>query len=471
MTTSTNAGASYIWDDGCWEPSLIELPSGELQLYYSDEGPYTNSNEQNISVCRSFDGGLTWSKPDIVSYRAGYRDGMPCPVLLKDQSEIVVTIEDNGWPGVGDFFPTTVRCPLETNWTDYYVDANSPNREKTLDFAYCPNATGGAPYLRVLPWGETVMSYQSAYNHNGKLNMYVALGDEQARNFKSMQHPFRIGDTETVMWNSVCIVDTGEVVAVGGVNNSIEMIKGYAVNKLQAPYAHPNIDGKLTRNEGYYKPLSTQVMLGVETGTRTIADFAYDNDSLYFIARVTDKLQNSDPTTYADGVSLLLDYENESYAAPSDHCCRFFIRLSGDCVAYKGSSTQHKWIKTDVDGIKVKTTSTSSYYILETAIPWKAIGLNASPSGKTMRANVILQDRGLSGIDIQTESIPDAKRDAPYTWMEFYLRPNGETGIESVKNSDDERPHRHGIYDLQGRQLNTEPAHGLYIKDGKKIAR
>ena len=463
--------ASYIWDDGCWEPSLIELPSGELQLYYSDEGPYTNSNEQNISVCRSFDGGLTWSKPDIVSYRAGYRDGMPCPVLLKDQSEIVVTIEDNGWPGVGDFFPTTVRCPLETNWTDYYVDANSPNREKTLDFAYCPNATGGAPYLRVLPWGETVMSYQSAYNHNGKLNMYVALGDEQARNFKSMQHPFRIGDTETVMWNSVCIVDTGEVVAVGGVNNSIEMIKGYAVNKLQAPYAHPNIDGKLTRNEGYYKPLSTQVLLGVETGTRTIADFAYDNDSLYFIARVTDKLQNSDPTTYADGVSLLLDYENESYAAPSDHCCRFFIRLSGDCVAYKGSSTQHKWIKTDVDGIKVKTTSTSSYYILETAIPWKAIGLNASPSGKTMRANVILQDRGLSGIDIQTESIPDAKRDAPYTWMEFYLRPNGETGIESVKNSDDERPHRHGIYDLQGRQLNTEPAHGLYIKDGKKIAR
>ena len=66
--------ASYIWDDGCWEPSLIELPSGELQLYYSDEGPYTNSNEQNMSVCRSFDGGLTWSKPDIVSYRAGYSD-------------------------------------------------------------------------------------------------------------------------------------------------------------------------------------------------------------------------------------------------------------------------------------------------------------------------------------------------------------------------------------------------------------
>ena len=114
----------------------------------------------------------------------------------------------------------------------------------------------------------------------------------------------------------------------------------------------------------------------------------------------------------------------------------------------------------------MKTTSTSSYYILETAIPWKAIGLNASPSGKTMRANVILQDRGLSGIDIQTESIPDAKRDAPYTWMEFYLQPNNETGInEELRMKNEESP---AIYDLQGRRLNAEPTRGLYIKDGKK---
>jgi hypothetical protein len=286
-----------------------------------------------------------------------------------------------------------------------------------------------------------------------------------------MQHPFRVGDNETVMWNSLCIVDTGIVVAVGGVNSNIEMIKGYPVKNLQAPYAHPTIDGKLTRNEGYFTSLATQILLGVETGTRTIADFAYDNDSLYFITRVTDKLQNDDPTSYSDGVTLLLDCENESYPAPSDNCCRIFFQLAGSYVGYKGSSAQNKWIKTNIEGIKLKKTTASTYYILEAAIPWKAIGVTSSPSGKTMRANIILQDRGQSTTDIQTESIPDAKRDAPYTWMEFYLRPNGETGIESVRYSDDERLHRHGFYDLQGRQLNTEPSHGLYIKDGKKIAR
>ena len=119
----------------------------------------------------------------------------------------------------------------------------------------------------------------------------------------------------------------------------------------------------------------------------------------------------------------------------------------------------------------MKVSTASTYYILEAAIPWKAIGLTSSPSGKTMRANIILQDRGQSTTDIQTESIPDAKRDKPYTWMEFYLRPNGETGIESIKNSDGERNPRHGIYDLQGRLLKEEPIHGLYIKDGKKIVR
>jgi len=476
--------ASYIWDDGCWEPTLMELPDGEVQLYYSDEGPYTSSNEQNISVCRSFDGGWTWSAPDIVSFRSGYRDGMPCPIILKDQSEIVLTIEDNGWPGVGDFFPTTVRCPLETNWHNYYVDASSENREKTLDFSYCPNATGGAPYLRMLPWGETVMSYQSAYNHNGKLNMYVALGDSTARNFKSMQHPFRISDTETVMWNSLCVIDTGVVVAVGGVNNSIELIKGYALEKLQAPFGRPSIDGKLTRNEGYYNPTAQQIQLGVETGTRMIADFAYDNDSLYFIARVTDKTQKAIVGSYGDGVTLELDYENESFAAPSDACRRFFLRLYGTYDSYIGSSTLNKWTKTTIEGIRQVVGAASAYYIIEAAIPWSALGVT-SPQGKTMRANVICQNRGESTTDIATEGIVDANRDKPYTWMDLYLQPSGETGIKHVKTEEKvdvlirgdkvvvvaDTPVAHvSAYSLLGRQVATSAESTIAIPDNVKGA-
>ena len=41
--------------DGCWEPAMLQLPVGEIQLFFSDEGIYTKTDEQNISMLRSFD--------------------------------------------------------------------------------------------------------------------------------------------------------------------------------------------------------------------------------------------------------------------------------------------------------------------------------------------------------------------------------------------------------------------------------
>lgn len=414
--------ASYLWDDGCWEPSMLELPSGELQLYFANEGPYTTNDDQNISLCRSFDGGQTWGSAETVSYRQGARDGMPCPVLLKDKSEIVVSIEDNGWPGVGTFFPTTVRCPIETNWHGYFVDAASPDRAKTLDFDYCPNATGGAPYLRVLPSGETVLSYQSDYGHNGKLTMYVAMGNEEARDFKSLQHPFRVGANETVLWNSVSVIDTGIVLAVGGVNNNTEIIKGYPVSMLQAPYNHPAVDGKLTKGEGYYRPLCNQVIMGVETGIRTLADFAYDDDSLYFIGRMSDRTSALSTASSPDGIFLLLDMENVSGSAPLGGMHKIFFRRDTTCETWHGDDAARKWVKDRLDGIKVRVTDMSTYYITEAAIPWSALGLSSAPVDKSLRASVEMQDYNPSNGALSKETIPDGKADCSWTWMPLRLQ-------------------------------------------------
>jgi hypothetical protein len=425
--------ASYIWNDGCWEPSFLELPSGELQMYYSDEGPYTTNSDQNISVCRSFDKGLTWSKPDMVSYRSGSRDGMPCAVILKDGKTIAVSIEDNGWPGVGDFFPTIVRCPLETNWHNYYVDGSSSNRNKTLDFNFCPNATGGAPYLRVLPDGETVVSYQSAYNHNGNLQMYVAVGNEEAKNFKSLQHPFSVGDNETVMWNSLCIVDTGDVVAVGGVNGSIQMIKGYPVSKLQAPYSSPKVNGIYARGKGYLRPLSNQITLGVETGTRLTADFAYDDDSLYFFARTADRTPYAISGSYGDGIFLTLDTKDRSAKAPLTGEYRIFFRRDSTYAFSYGLDSKYAWVKDTVENIHYAITDNTKAYVVEAAIPWKDLGYDKAPKNQIMRANVEIQNRTAGTSSILHETIPDAQLNASWTWMELYLQPQDVTAVKKVE--------------------------------------
>ena len=445
--------ARHTFGDGCWEPSMVQLPSGEVQLYFADEGPYTTNSDQQISMCRSYDGGQSWTAAQKISYRQGFRDGMPVPVLLQDQSELVIIIEDNGW-GYGDFFPTTVRTTLQNNWkNNYWVSANDPNREQTLNLGYCPRATGGAPYLRVLPWGETVMSYQSSYDHDGKLQMRVAVGNEQARDFKAMSVPFSIGANEQGMWNSLCVIDTGIVVAVSGIAGNIEMIKGYPVRQLQAPYARPSIDGKLTANEGYKTRTGTQILLGSQTGTRVTADLAYDYDSLYVVARVSDRTQVSSGAN-CDGVTLLIDVSGQANATPQEGCIKAMIRMDGS-IYRLFSGRNGSWYNTSKASLPLRaaTSVSTSYYIVEVAIPWSGFALSEPPTGRQLAFALECTDNRNGSV--YTETIPDADQSKPYTWMPLVLGEMPENAGISLPSdrsgSSRTYPQSEVVYDLAGR--------------------
>ena len=462
--------ASYTFQDGCWEPSMLQLPSGEVQLYFADEGPYTSSGEQQISMCRSFDGGQTCGKAEIISFRKNFRDGMPVPVLLHDGKTIAVAIEDNGWSGFGSFIPTIVTCPLETNWHNFWVNANSPNRWQAINYSFCARALGGAPYLRVLPWGETVLSHQSDYG-DGQNQMWIYIGNEEAKDFKAMSSPFPLGDNDNALWNSVAVIDTGVVVAFAGINGHDEIMKGYPVRLLQAPYAKPTIDGKQTRGEGYFKPLATQVILGTEKGTRFTADFAYDDDSLYISARASDRTQYPiRNTTYTDGISIYLDAKNLCESTISDDLYKIFMRLDSTVWFYKGVTNTHRFVKQDDNDIRLCVQRRSTYYIMEAAVPWSELGFEKAPVNQVMRLNVELSNRtSESSSTLTKEMLPDAKANSSWTWMEFRLQPNpDETGISSVWND--------GTHlSVTGNRININSDLAvvnatLYTIDGKVVA-
>jgi hypothetical protein len=106
--------AGHEFENGCWEPSAVQLPDGEIQLFFADEGPYTHSSEQNISLLRSHDNGMSWTTtPEIVSFRAGSRDGMPVPILLKNKRETAIAIEDNGFQ---NFKPYIIKSLADFRW-------------------------------------------------------------------------------------------------------------------------------------------------------------------------------------------------------------------------------------------------------------------------------------------------------------------------------------------------------------------
>jgi hypothetical protein len=230
--------ADWQFENGCWEPSAVQMPNGEIQLFFANESDYRKTNEQNISMLRSLDNGDNWTKErEIASFSKGSRDGMPVPILLNDQKEVVFAIEDNG---DGNFKPAIIRNSLRTNWSEV-VNQGSQNRSLALVEKLEKKIYAGAPYLRQLKSGATILSYQGT---EGRINdmkhaeMKVVIGDFNARNFSAKSVPFAIPADKSCLWNSLAVLDDDTIVAVTSTNafsdrSEIWMIKGHLISDEQ----------------------------------------------------------------------------------------------------------------------------------------------------------------------------------------------------------------------------------------------
>jgi hypothetical protein len=204
-----SAGAEF--NNGCWEPAAIQLPSGEVQLFFSNEGPYRQSDEQEITLLRSTDDGLSWNPPERVSFRPHARDGTPVPLVLKDGKGLVFAVEDNG---SGAFKPVIVFSTLADNWRSGVRTPESPNRWSALKDLPPPHVAASAPFVRQMPSGETLLSYQQS--DSGRLEqayMMVSIGDVAARSFGPGTRPFP-ATKRPQLWNSLFIKNDTTVIAI-----------------------------------------------------------------------------------------------------------------------------------------------------------------------------------------------------------------------------------------------------------------
>lgn len=359
--------AQHTFEDGCWEPSFLELPSGEVQLYFANEGNFTHSGEQEISMCRSFDQGQTWSDAVRICYRAGSRDGMPAAILT-DNGEIVVIVEDNGHPNRSNFRATTVRSSLEDNWSNW-VDAWSPNRNMIFADDADKNSVSAAPYIRKLKTGETIASWQGDRGNRAgvkmeEYDMYVAVGDKDAKNFKAITQPFGLPLGQKSIWNSLCVDHNGDVFAVGSIGNknqtnSVTIMKGYPMKGFMANHGTPEINGSFS-GEKWTAKNAQQIFMGTITRKRSTMDFLYDKDNLYFYARVVDKNAFTDKVDN-DGITLALDIDNCCDTYPQKGMFRMFLDANGSISFYEGNGG--KWNKIETpETIKFVANVKSLYY-------------------------------------------------------------------------------------------------------------
>jgi hypothetical protein len=216
--------AGVAFRDGCWEPAGIQLPSGEVQVYFANEAPFTSTSEQEISLLRSTDNGKTWSLPERVAFRKDHRDGMPSPLLLAGDRGIAVAIEDEGYAG-RRFKPVIVHTTMADNWHASPALADSPQRWGALAEPLDPIWYAGAPNLRLVPDGPTLLSFQESPDGSMKhCRMAVCVGDSDARNFNNKTYPFGLPTQGNQLWNSLFVKNAKTITAIS--NTTIDGIRG-----------------------------------------------------------------------------------------------------------------------------------------------------------------------------------------------------------------------------------------------------
>lgn len=414
--------ADSKFENGCWEPSAIQIPSGEIQLFFSNENVYRSSNEQNISILRSSNNGSTWTTmPEIVSFRSGSRDGMPKPILLKNQTEIAFSIEDNGVNN--QFKPYIIRNAVADNWQQTVV-ANSPNRNYALKEELNNAVYGGAPYLAQLSTGEVLMSYQGTDNRlNNNLDnadMKVAIGTNDAKNFNRKSTPFLISEGKSALWNSITVLDDDTVIALTTTNqfgngSQVWMIKGHVLPEIGATNETATVDGN--DNEAVWKK-KNPIFIGQRGATQLEANFTYDASFLYVFAKVKDShIISSNSLTESDGFNLYLDPKNRSLVAPGKSIFKLEFGQNNIFSLSEGENSSWKKIE-NVKTIASAVIKTATGYQVEAKIPWELLG--GMPSKQTrIGYSAELREKGAANY---TESISGSTSDKPNMWPNIQLK-------------------------------------------------
>ena len=355
------------WNDGCWEPTLLQLPNGDLQLYFTDEGRFQITNEQETRMMLSHDGGKTWDATIYnVSYRQGARDGMPVPVLLDDG--IIVSIESN--PVWEMLRPNILRTKISNPWPQQ-ISANSPEREDP-GIQFGNNVRGAGPYIIRIPTGEVLLSYQTNadrtdMNHE---TVEVAIGDNKGRNFSKITRPFDLSYEKSATWNSLMQWDSTCVAIVSSMDYSSSVVGvwyqlGYIIPVINIENGTPAIDGNLKEKEW---KANFPIFIGSKSVDNLKMRFQFDSNNLYLNIAVSDKILFAG-TTNADGVNLYFDPQDTKYTTIGSKQFKINCNLNGVVKLYQGKNTN--WISVNNNEVQAFITKNAmnQEYTVEMKIP------------------------------------------------------------------------------------------------------
>ena len=378
-------------------PSLLLLPDGKLQLYfsfvastpiyyfYSEIATLFGAANTSVvgvatTVIESNDNGKTWTShvrefgPDgrdsawignkIVARRAGFDNIMPAPAVVGNN--IVIALSDMRELTYKVY---TVRSPLSENWV-VPVMGDTPDRQHALLELLADRFYMGSPSLLVLPSGETLLSYDADEARNtGFEVMEVAIGNNQASDFTHRSRPFPFNDEEKAIGGALMLFDERTVVATTSSNRGLVTPPAITATSTVPWYMKGYIMNDLTVTESQIN--EHPLFVSATTGATLNAGLGIDASNLYINVRVNDEtpVNAQAGATTGDGVYLYIDAANMSLLRVHEGMSKFWVSSTGDVLKWNGFEGQ--WVSASAGNVTVSAAASvnNDGYTLEITIP------------------------------------------------------------------------------------------------------
>ena len=356
-----------------WEPMPVLLPSGRIQIYYTDSKKLDSEAfgagnvvvSTGTSYIYSDDGGQTWTPSgtdDHLRAFAQVRYTSGSEIILTDQMPAVITL--NGSNALAAAAESFIGGASYTTYVSLaYSDANgswgTPDAQGVLPTDRVNQFTKGcAPYLVQFPSGETVLSY------NRSDIFYYRTGNVQAKNFGTEQRFF--SGSSDGYWGSMFLLDSHRLLAgIGGLNNCLKIGQFYLNHAITAASRTITVD---SRNNDWH---ATDEALWLCSGTASKATLrcAENTDYLYFLIEVEDANLSS-----ADYVDIYLTKEAGALDANA-------LRIRVNAQGLLGISRYASGWVTSSDAVRVRSaydgslggSDTDHGYLVEIAVPLSSL--------------------------------------------------------------------------------------------------
>lgn len=438
----TFSNPRIVYYGRCWEPYLLQLPTGELQMYITDSNEFAVDKKQSGSyslrslactaLIRSFDNGKTWQNKKVVNFEdgecitrtineKGKFDGMPSAKLLQDNNGMVMAIET--WSSTYQFdqSPYIIYSPNNENWrykNDLIRKEGGPEnvRKKQLNKDF----RGFGPYMEILPGGEILVQSNGIYK--GQQGMWVFIGDKKAEEFSFASSPF-VG-----YWGSIAYIGNNEVISAGTFaynqnekeKNGIKVIKGklnYSKSIKEGITKSSSIDSFDKNNNNYW-------FIGHETSSSAYLDFGYTRNSFDFTTCLFDKNLISFTPDNSDALEFLLYRANRRTG--KNQLYRFAMNANG--VFTLQSEKANSWMPQNVKDVKIidfirKGTINNSKdedlgFSAKVSVPWLLIGGYPDKDEKfKIHMRHRYKDVNKEYPFATVESIQGENSDIPETWL------------------------------------------------------